>query len=552
MKNPNSRALRRWVLTAAALLVIASASISARVPQAQDSGEYPDSCTSIMVGRLASNDGSVMTAHTCDSNYRNWLNMVPHQKHEKGSTTKIFWGTLHTESAWDMKGKIQKGEIPQVEETYAYLNTAYPCLNEKQLAIGETTIMGRRELYNDEGLFLIEELERIALERCKTAREAIRLIGDMVKKYGYGDYGECITIADPKEVWQFEIFGAGPAQPGAVWAAARIPDDQVGISANIPRISEVNPNDPDRYMASDNVFSLAEEMGWWKKDEPFKFWKAYNGRKPFSDREYYVLSTLAPNLNLKQDADELPFSVKPAKQLSIEDMMRYYRETYEGTDMDMTKNLMVPRRQMARGKRPEPADDKPAEMVKSPLASAWMGSDLIALLNTLKPGTVEPHRTIAVAQCAYSEIIQCRSWMPEEIGAIAWFSFDNPAQSPRFPIFSGVLSLPKSFETDCQYRYQPESAAWAFRRTNRLAAIKWGTTRKQIEGAIAEFQERAFVELGPIEKIAQQYLQNDDAEQGRMRCKQFLTKYTNDFARAAIDKWNELGNTIWGLYARGF
>jgi dipeptidase len=555
MKNPRVKHLWRMSIFAALLLLIALAYGTARLPRVQnDQDEGPDSCTSIMVGRLASTDGSVMTAHTCDGNYRNWLNVVPHQKYDKGANTKVYWGTLHTESAWDLKGKIQKGEIPQVEETYAYLNTAYPCLNEKQLAIGETTIRGRQELYNDEGLFLIEELERIALERCKTAREAIKLIGELVKKYGYGDSGECITIADPKEVWQFEIFGAGPAEPGAVWAAERIPDDHIGVSANIPRISELKLDDPDRFMASDNVFSVAEEMGWWKKGEPFKFWNAYSGRKPFADREFFILSTLAPSLNLKMDDEELPFSVKPAKQLSVEDVMRYYRETYEGTEMDMTRNLMVPksRPNMGRRKTDPEADEKPAELVKSPIASAWMSNDMIALLNTLKPGTVERRRTVAIAACAYSEIIQCRSWLPDEVGGVAWFSFDNPAESPRFPIFSGVLSLPDSFEIDSQHRYQPNSASWAFRRTNRLAAIKWGQTRKQVEDAIAGFQGRALVELPAVEKIAQQYLNSDDPAQGRARCRQYLTGYTNDFARAAMEKWTELGDTFWGLYARGF
>jgi dipeptidase len=551
----NRKFLDRRGLFAVTAILAMVLSISARISPrgVRGGGEEYDSCTSIMVGRLASTDGSVITCHTCDGNYRTWLNIVPHQKHPKGSTNKIFWGMLHTESAWDSRGRIQKGEIPQVEETYAYLNTAYPCLNEKQLAIGETTIGGRQELLNDEGMFLIEELERIALERCSTARDAIRLIGELVKKYGYGDHGECITIADPKEVWHFEIFGAGPAQAGGVWAAVRIPDDHVGVSANIPRIGQIDLKDPDHYMASENVLSLAEEMGWWKNGEPFKFWKAYSGRKPFSDREYFILSTLAPALNLKQDAEELPFSVKPVKQLAVSDVMKYYRETYEGTDFDMTRNLMVPKsRPRGRGEKKTDPEEKAPEMVKSPVASAWMGNDMATLLNTLKPGTVDFRRTIAIAACSYSQIIQCRSWLPDEIGGLAWFSFDNPAQSPRIPIFSGVLSLPRSFEVDSQHRYQPDSASWAFRKANRLATIKWGATRKSVEDAVADFETRAFDELPSIEKIALQQLGSGDPEHARLKCRQFLTRYTNDFARAAIDKWSELGDTFWGLYARGF
>ena len=521
--------------------------------QLQDLDEQNVGCTSIMVARKASTDGSVITCHSCDGNYRTWLNIVPHQKHAKGSKRKIYWGALHTETSWDLRGKILKGEIPQVEETYAYMNVAYPCMNEKQLAIGETTIGGREELRNDEGLFLIENLQAIVLERCTTAREVIHLIGELVKEYGYGDWGECITIADAKEVWHFEIFGAGPIEIGAVWAAVRIPDDHVGISANRPKISELNLDDPDHYMASDNVFSLAEEMEWWdpKSGESFKFWKAYSGEKPFSIREYYVLSTLAPALNLKMDAEELPFSVKPYKKVSVRDVMKYYRETYEGTEYDMTKNLLVPELKRRRRGQEEKKEEKP-EIVKSPLANPWMSRDMINLLNTLKPKTVDRQRIIAISACSYSQIIQCRDWLPAEIGGVAWFAFDNPGQSPRIPIFAGVLELPKNFEICAQHRFRTDSACWAFRRANRLATVKWGNSRKYIEKAVKDFEDRAFAELPYIEKIALELYKSEEANEEHKKCREYLTKYTHDFAAAAMNKWWKLGDMFWAFFARGF
>ena len=210
-----------------------------------------------------------------------------------------------------------KGEIPQVNSTFAYLNTAYACINEKQLAIGETTFGGKKELQNKNGLFMIEELERIVLERCTTARQAISLIGNLIKQYGYADGGECITIADTKEVWHMEILGEGPEKIGGVWAAQRIPDDHVGISANISRIGELDLEDSNHFMASGNVFDVAREMGFWDGEKPFKFWEVYSGDKPFSIREYFVFNTLAPGLGLKFDADELPFSVKVEKKVKI-------------------------------------------------------------------------------------------------------------------------------------------------------------------------------------------------------------------------------------------
>jgi dipeptidase len=502
---------------------------------------WPDACTSIMAGRLATTDGSVITAHSCDGNYRTWVRINPPQEYPKGAKAKIYTGLLHNETPWDMRRVREKGEIPQVEKTYAFLNTAYPCMNEKQLAIGETTIGGRRELRNTEGMFYIEEIQRITLERCTTAREAIKLAGELIEKYGYCDFGECLTFADPKEVWHFEVFGAGPLVIGGVWAAVRIPDDHVGVSANIPRIAELDLDDPDNYMASENVFSVAEEMGWWDPDsgEEFKFWKAYSGRKAFSTREYFVLSSVAPSLNLDRNTDELPFSVKPEKKLSVRDVMAFYRQTYAGTELDMTKNLMVKKR-------------RSDEMMKSPVANPWMSYYLRNLLNTLKPGAVERQRTIAISGCSYSEVLQCRDWLPDEIGGIAWFSFDNPAQSPRIPIFAGVSKLPASFEICGQHSFRTDSACWWFRRANRLATVRWGDTKEFIEGAVKGFEDKAFTELPVIEEKILELYKNGKSEESVKKVKKYLTKYTNDFARAAMHKYWELGDKFWGMFSRGF
>jgi len=517
-------------------------------------------CTSIMVGRLASTDGSVMTAHSCDGNYRTWLQIEPRRENPPGARKPIYWGLLHTETPDDMRGVRLKGDIPEVEQTYAYFNVAYPAMNEKGLAIGEATIEsmigGRPELRNDEGLFLIENLQAIALERTATAREAIQLIGELVKEYGYGDWAECLTFADSKEVWHFEIMGAGPFEVGAVWAAARIPDGHVGVSANIPRISELDLDDPDHYMASENVFSLAEEMGWWDPEsgEPFKWWKAYgrtdregNLLPPYSTREFYILSTLAPSLNLSMDMEELPFSVKPDQKVSVRDVMRYYRETYEGTEFDMTRNLMVP----DTTRRGESGEGQP-EMVRSPVVNNWsIVRDLRHLLNTLKPGTVERQRTIAVDRCSYSQIIQARDWLPPEIGTIAWFSFDNPGQSPRIPIFAGVLALPESFKVDCQHTYRTDSACWWYRRANRLAMIKWGWAREYIEGAVQEYEQRAFDELPLIEQKALELRRSENGDDP-LAYRKFLTRYTDGFARATMQRWWELGDFFWAGLARGW
>jgi dipeptidase len=512
------------------------------INSAPDGPGYDENCTTIMVGRLASTDGSIMTSHSCDGNYRTWVEIIPHAKHENGSMHPIYWGTLNTEESRDMSNVSKKGEIPEVPETFAYLSTAYPCMNEKQLAIGETTIYGRQELRNENGLFLIEELEKIALQRCITAREAISLIGRLAEEFGYADLAECITIADPKEVWQLEISGSGQGKPSALWCAQRIPDENVGICANIPRISTVDFKNPDMFMYSSNLKSVAKELGYWDGKEPLKFWKIINGKKPFAIRDYYVLSTLAPSLNLSFDAEELPFSVKPEKKLSAQDVMKFFRETYEGTQWDMTKNLMITiKKKDANGNDIE-------EKVKSPMASNWINNDWRTLINELKPGTMERQRTIAITGCSYSHVIQCRSWLPDVVGGVAWFSFDNPGQSPRIPIFSGVLKLPNSFSVCGQKRYRTDAALWSFRETNRLATVNWSRSRTLLEPAVKEFEQKAIDELPMVENKVKELVKegkNDEA-------KNYVTAYTCSFAGSAITRWQEMKVTLWGMYGRGF
>ena len=495
----------------------------------------PESCTSILVGKKASADGSVMTSHTCDGNYRTWMEIVPAARYERDTTVAIYNGRMHTEYPADRTNMELKGTIPEARSTYQFLNTSYPCLNEKQLGIGETTISGRKELQNKKGMFMIEELEKIALQRCTTAREAIRLIGQLVAEYGYGDSGECLTIADPNEVWHFEVFGEGPDKIGGVWAAVRIPDDHVGVSANISRISTLDLKDKDRYMASENVFSVAKKMGFWDGKEPFKFWKAYSGGnyfgepKAFSIREYFILNALAPSLKLSYDSEELPISVKPDKPVAVTDVMALLRQTYEGTEWDMTKNLKV----AVKNK-----ETKETDTITSPAANPWMGTDMLNMLNGVKEGTVTRNRLVAVPQCSYSHVIQLRSWLPDAVGGVAWLSFDNPGQSPRIPIFSGTTDLPAAFGICGQHRHREDAIVWKYRTANKLATVRWGLTKEKINGAVAHFEEKGLSEMPFVEN---RYKELQDSK-GEETARAFLTGYTADFAGATILRWQEMAD----------
>ena len=486
------------------------------------------SCTSIMVGRKASADGSVITSHTCDGRYRTWVRMEPAADHAPGTLHPVLRGTMETRFPGDTAGVRLMGQIPEAAHTYAYLNTAYPCLNEKQLAIGETTFCGPDTLVNEAGWFTIEELERVALQRCDNARDAIRLMGSLAQQYGYGDEGECLTVADKNEVWQFEIVGVGKDKVGAAWVARRVLDDHVAVSANVPRIGRIDRRDKDM-MASDNVEQVARDNGLWDGKEPFVFWKAFNADyadgKNFMDREWFILNHLAPSLGLTPDMDELPFSVKPEKKVDVREVMALYRETYEGTDMDMTRNVKMAR----------PAtDEHPADTVVSPLANPWLTGTLQRTLNTLAPGTVEFHRTVAVAWCAYSHVTQLRSWLPDSVGGVCWLSLDNPGQSPRVPVFCGITQLPQAYETCGQQQYVPDCALWQFRRANKLATLAWQRTKEDFLKEVLRMEELATFGLPASGSAA------------------LLNAYTEYIYNESVRSWKALEEKYWLMFGLGF
>ena len=539
------------LLSAALCLLMPAQSLAQDNEEPQWGTRYPMSCTSIMVGKKASADGSVMTSHTCDSWYRTWMQVVPARDYERDTVTAIYDGRMHTQSAQDSTKMYRKGVIPQVRHTYRYLDTAYPCLNEKQLAIGETTISGRDTLQNKKGMFMIEELERIALERCATAREAIRLMGDLVKRYGYGDSGECLTIADKNEVWIFEVFGEGPKKTGGVWAAVRIPDDEITVSANISRISRLDLADADRYMASDNVFDVAKKLKLWDGKEEFSFWKVYSGgnyfgeKKNYSVREWYIMDQLAPSLHLCDTVAELPLSVRPDQKVSAEQVMRLLGSYYEGTPKNLSgrHKLPNPKRKDKEGKIVETEPDS----IVSPFSNPWMRPDEINMYYAMGDSVMKNIRTVSVPWCAYSTVIQLRSWLPDEVGGVAWVALDNPGESPRFPIFCGTTQLPRLLQTCGQHTDRDDAALWHYRKANRLATVRWGTYRKTLEPLRDYFIEKGQRELPFVSDTWQQLQQ-----QNPKKAEQMLNGYTADFFGATILRWDEMARQLWRQTWTGF
>jgi dipeptidase len=523
--------VRRSIPIAIALLLLATLSLSpSPAPQATRPGS--ESCTSILVGRLASADGSTMTSHSCDSNTdRTWMNIVPHRVHKAGEQAEVWLEPKQTKGP-DDPDRIPTGEMPQVPETYKYLNAAYPIMNEYQLAIGETTTGGKRELQSHEGIIDAPELYRLTLERAKTAREAIRVADELTKKYGYDDAGECLTFADPNEVWHFEILGPGRGKVGAVWAAVRIPDDQIGMSANANRIRQLDLNNKDYYMASDNVFSLAEEMGWWnpKSGEPFEFCYAYADRTSLycRRREWRVLSLLAPSLKLDPNAENYPLSVRPDKKVTVQDILAIFRDTYEGTAFDMTRYLTA-------------VNPRGGQTVKSPVANPFMSGDLLNLFH------ISRERMIASPTATYVQITQSRSWLPNPIGGLVWLGYDNPANTPHMPFYIGISQMPDSFMVDGREKYRRDCAWWAFRQASKLSYIRYQEMKEDLKRVWQPIEEQAFAQQKSTEDEALRLYRMNPTQ-----AEEFLTKYSLGIANKAVEDYWKLAEFLWSKYNNSF
>ncbi len=512
------------------LLAIQGPTAHSATGESNDIAPAVESCTSILVGKSASIDGSTMTSHSCDSTTdRTWINIVPHRTHKPGDMAPVYLQSKRTRGPKDRP--LKKGEIPQVAETYAYINTAYPCMNEHQLAIGETTFGGKEELRSRDGIIDCPELYRLVLERARTAREAIRIADELTKTYGYIDSGECFTFADPDETWHFEILGPGEGRKGAVWAAVRIPDDHVGVSANASRIRQIDLDDPDRYMASDNVYSLAQEMGWWdtSSGKPFEFCYAYADRKSMGcrRREWRVLSRVAPSLDLDPNGENFPISVKAEKKLSVQDLLDIFRDTYQDTPFDMTRTLVTV--------------DRDGNTVKSPVASPFLNSDLMKLLN------VPSERTICCKRATYLQVTQSRSWLPNVIGGVVWLGYDNPATTPHTPFYCGITRMPDSYMVDGRGGFRTDCAWWAFRRVSQLALFRWQPMSQGIAIIWTEIEDRAFSDQAKIEEEALRLYKQDPEE-----AKEFLTGYCVKMAEDAVAAYWKLGDDLWGSFTRYF
>jgi len=515
-------------------------------------GGVPEGCTTITVGKDASADGSVMTSHTDDSHRtRSWMQMVPAKDWPKGSTTPMFKREQDNDKAMPLYKHTKIGEIPQVAHTYAYLNTAYPSMNEHQLAIGESTFGGRDTMQSDAGIIDCQRLVQLMLERTTTAREAILMADELLQKYGWSDAGEALTIADTKEVWHFEVVGPGKGKVGAVWVAQRVPDDHVGVNANASTIGEIDLKNKEYFMASKNIFTTAEEMGFWNKKsgKPFSFKYVYAPKSRLSvaarRREWRILSLVAPSLHLSPTAQDYPFSVKAEMKITVAKMISLFKDYYEGTPYDMTRTLTVA--------------DKDGKQVISPLANPFMPYDQLELDKVnggwfhVNPKTNHiqflGERTIARWYTMYGTITQSRSWLPDAIGGKVWLAMDNIATSIYIPVYCGAKYLPKYYATPGRVNgFTRESAWWAFNRLGTLTAQRWGDMRHDVDAVWNPMQKQMFDEVSSVESEALKL--SKAGEQKKMI--DFLTDYTNKWGNTVVERAWKLGDELWTKYDEKF
>lgn len=500
----------------------------------------PDGCTSITVGKNASAAGWVTTSHTCDSHRgRSNVEMMPPKTYLKGSLVTLVKRTNDDSLAMPAYKYVPTGEIAQAERTYGYINTAYPCMNDQQLAVGESTFGGRETLRSDQGLIDCQQLVRLMIERCRTAREAIRLAGELTKKYGYNDAGECLTIADTKEVWHLEIVGPGKGQVGAIWVAQRVPDDHVSVNANASRIRQIDLKQPDYFMASENIFKVAQDSGWWNpRLGPFEFCYAYDpaGRTSLAARrrEWRVLDLLAPSLRLHPESENYPFSVKPDTLVTMAKLVSIFQDYYEGTDYNFVKNIT--------------ATDAQGKTVLSPLANPFMPYDMNLIFKINGGWGWRGERTIARWYTMYATITQSRDNLPNEIGGVVWLALDNVATSIYVPLYCGNLDLPPSYKIDGRvHGFRRDCAWWAFNSTSMLAAQRWGDMRKDVAAVWRPLQAELFANQAAIEAQALTLYRQD-----RQKAREFLTEYSQRWGERVVQAAWQLQEKLWTKYDEQF
>jgi len=479
-------------------------------------------CTNILVTKGASKDGSTMITYAADSHtlYGELYFKAGAQHLPTEQRDIVEWDT----------GKFL-GRIQEAPVTYSRVGN----MNEFQVVIGETTFGGRQELQAPAGIVDYGSLMYIALERSKTAREAIQVMGDLVARYGYASEGESISVGDPNEAWIFEIIGKGKGQKGAVWVAVKVPDGTISAHANHARISRFPLNDPKNCVYSKDVISFARDKGYFKgEDKDFSFTDVYApadfGALRFCEaRVWSVFNRAAPSLKIPIDiakgtpgAKPMPLCITPDRKLGVRDVMELMRDHYEGTDLDMTKDVGA-------GPYHTPYRWRPME---------WK-VDGKAYLH---------ERAISTQQTGWSYVSQSRSWLPDAIGGVLWFGMDDTYSTVYVPMYCAIKAVPKSFAegTGTWNEFSWDSAFWTFNFVANYAYGRYDEMIVDVQKIQRELEGGFLAQQPDVEAHAKTLYQ-----QSPELAKAFLTDYSCRQGDMVTARWKKLGESLIWKYLDG-
>ena len=472
-----------------------------------------EACTNFIVGKKASVDGSVMCSYSADD-YGMFQNLChfPAGKHAKGEMRKIY--------DWDTNK--YHGEIPEAAETYNVIGN----INEWQVTIGETTYGGREEMADSTGIMDYGSLIYVALQRSKTAREAIKVMTTLANTYGYNSEGETFTICDPNEAWIMEMMGKGPGSKGVVWVALRIPDNAVCAHANQSRIGKFNMKDKKNVMYAKDVVSFARSKGWFKgKDADFSWKMAYakpdfSGRRFCDARAWAMLNhfyDMSPYLDWalgkNPDAQDMPLWVVPNKKVSVKDVENVMRDHYEGTPLSVADGSDIGGGIWEMPYRPTP------------------------LMYKVDGKQYFNERPVSTQQSGFVFVSQMRSWLPREIGGVFWFANDDANMAAFTPVYCSMTQRPECYNTPGidAVHFSKKNAYWVCNMTSNMVYPRYSLMFPTLKEVRDSLDNSYFAAQAGVEKKAQVlYAQNPQA------AVKYLNDYSVEKAQQMLARWNQL------------
>jgi len=479
-------------------------------------------CTNILVSKGASADGSVFISYAADSHVLyGELYHWPAKDYPEGALLKIY--------EWDT-GKYL-GKIKQLKHTFNVVGN----INEHQVSIGETTFGGRRELRNRKGIVDYGSAMYIALQRARSAREAIKVMTDLFDEYGYYSSGESFSISDKKEVWILEVIGKGEGVKGANWVARRVPDGYICAHANMSRIRKFPMNDSKNCIYSKGIVDFARKKGYFNgKEEDFSFADAFVppgfGSLRFCEsRVWSVFRRSAPSKNIPIDyvkgienAKPLPLFIKPDKKLTVHDVMQLMRDHFEKTEFDMSCDI---------GAGP------------FKLPYRWRG-----LTWEVDNKRYFNERAISTQQTGFSFIAQSRSWLPDEIGGILWFGVDDTFSTCYFPVYGSSKSISPSFAVGngSFTKFTWKSGFWVFNFVSNFAYLRYKDIIEDIKIVQGEMESGFIANIKEVDTNALKMFKTD-----KRKAVDYLTGFSIDAGEKVFEKWVKLGKDLFVKYLDG-